>query len=65
MFILIKSRPELKMGHAVSKTRPLGQILEKTCVHSRRHSFDPINMKLCPNVYHNERGITLKLRYGE
>ena len=31
----------------------LGQILEKPCVHSRRHSFDPLFMKLCQNVNHH------------
>ena len=51
MFILIKSRPELKMGHVRSKPRSLGQILVKPCVHSRGHSFDPICMKLCQNVH--------------
>ena len=43
-----------KLGHVGSKTRSLGQILEKPCVHSRRHSFDHKFMKLCQNVnYHN------------
>ena len=31
MFILMKSRPELKMGHVGSKTRSLGKFLEKQC----------------------------------
>ena len=30
------------MGHVILKTRSLGQSLEKPCVLSRRHSFDPI-----------------------
>ena len=34
------------------KTMSLGQILEKPCVHSRRHSFDTSFMKLCQNVNH-------------
>ena len=34
------SRSDLKLGHVRSKTRSLGQILEKPCVHSRGHSFD-------------------------
>ena len=33
------------MGHVKSKTRFLGQFIEKSCVHSRGHSFDPIFMK--------------------
>ena len=51
MCVVIKSRPELKMGHVGSKTRSLGQFLEKPCVLSRRHSFDPVFMKLCQNDF--------------
>ena len=43
------SRSDLKLGHVGSKTRLIGQILEKPCVHSRGHSFDSKVMKL----YHN------------
>ena len=39
------------MGHVGSKTRPLGQFLEKPYVLSRRHSFDPVFMKLCQNDF--------------
>ena len=39
------------MGHVGSKTRSLGQFLEKTYVLSRRHSFDPVFMKLCQNDF--------------
>ena len=35
----IKFGPGLKLG---SKTRSLGQILVKHCVHSGGHSFDPV-----------------------
>ena len=38
------------MGHVESKTRLLGQILEKSCVHSRGHIFGQIIMKLGQNV---------------
>ena len=41
----------LEMGHVGSKSRSLGQILEKSCVHSKSHIFSPINMKLSQNVY--------------
>ena len=41
------------MGHVGSKTRSLGQISEKPCVPSRRHSFDLKFMKLCQEVNHN------------
>ena len=51
MFVIIKSWPELKIGHVRLKTRSLGQFLEKPCVLSRRHSFDPIFMKLCQNDF--------------
>ena len=50
MFVLIKSRTSLKVGHVGSKTRSLGQILEKPCVRSRSHIFSPIIMKLWQNV---------------
>ena len=43
MFISIKSRSQLKLGHIRSKARSQGQILEKkTCVHSGRYSLDLI-----------------------
>ena len=55
MLIIIISRSYLKLGHVGSKTRSqgqlLGQIIEKPCVHSRGHSFDPNSMKFCQNVY--------------
>ena len=51
MFVIIKSWPELKIGHVRLKTRSLGQFLEKPCVLSRGHSFDPIFMKLCQNDF--------------
>ena len=50
MFIIIKSWPDIILGHVTLKTRSLGQFLEKPCVLSRRHSFDAIFIKLCLNV---------------
>ena len=47
------SRSGLKLGHVGSKTRSLGQILEKPCVHSRGQGFDSKVMKLCQNVNHH------------
>ena len=38
------------MGHVRSKTRSLGQILEKPYVLFRGHIFSPIMMKLGQNV---------------
>ena len=43
----------LKLGDAGSKTRSLGQILEKPCVNSKRHSFNLKFMKLCQKVNHH------------
>ena len=45
-FVVMKSGMSSKMGHVRSKTRSLGQILEKPCVRSRGHIFSPIIMKL-------------------
>ena len=44
------SRSDLKLSHVGSKTRSLGQILEKSCVYSRGHSFDSKVMKLYQNA---------------
>ena len=53
MLMIIISRSSSKLGHGGSKTRALGQIVEKPCVHSKRHSFDPKFMKLCQIVNHH------------
>ena len=50
MLIIITSRSSSKLGHVGSKTRSLGQILEKPYVHSRGHSFDSKFTKLYQNV---------------
>ena len=50
MFVYIKSQFLLKVGHLGSKTRSLGQILEKPCEQDRDHIFDPIFIKLGQNV---------------
>ena len=46
MFISMKSRAYSELGHVRSKTRSLGQILEKPWVHSSRLSFDSTFMKM-------------------
>ena len=46
----MKSQMSLKLGHVGSKTRSLGQVLEKPCVCSRGHIFSQIIMKLGQNV---------------
>ena len=40
----------LKMGHVGSKTRSLGQILEKPCVRSRGHILSRILMEVGQDV---------------
>ena len=42
----MKSQTILKKGHVGSKTRSLGQILEKRCVLFCGHIFSPIILKL-------------------
>ena len=37
------------MGHVRSKTRSVGQIMEKPCEHSRGHIFGPTFIKLGQN----------------
>ena len=54
MFVLMKFRMSSKIGHVMSKTRLLVQILEKSCVGSRGHIFSPITMKLGQNVCYDE-----------
>ena len=54
MLIIIISRSSSKVGHLGSKTRSLGQILEKPCVLSKENSFDPKFMKVCQNVNHHK-----------
>ena len=50
MFVLTTSRTSSKMGKVRSKTRSLGQIIVKSCIHSRSHIFSPIFLKLAQNV---------------
>ena len=62
MLMSIISRSSTKLGHVESKTRSLGQILEKPCVYSKRHKFDPEFMKLCQIVNHHN--ILIKFETG-
>ena len=55
MISIIISRSGLKLDQVGSKIRLLDEIVEKPCVRSRGHSFDPKFMKLCQNV--NDRNI--------
>ena len=57
-----KSRSSSKLGYVGgSKTRSLGQILDKPCVHSRGHSFEQNSMKLCQNVNSHKSKSSSKL----
>ena len=38
------------MGHVGSKTRSVGQMIEKPCEHNTGHIMYPIIMKICQNV---------------
>ena len=49
------------MGHLGSKTRSLGQILEKPCVCSRGHIFSLIIMKLGQNLCLDESETSVKM----
>ena len=49
MIILTISRLCLNIGYVRSKSRSVGQIIEKPCEHSRGHSFGPIFIKLAQN----------------
>ena len=60
--VLMKSWTSWKMGLVGSKTRSLGQILEKPCVCSRGHIFSLIIMKHSQNVCLDE--ILDKLKDG-
>ena len=60
MLIIIISRSNSKLGHVGSKTRSLGQILEKPYVYSREHSFHPLFMKLCQNINHHNIQVRFK-----
>ena len=45
---------EFEMGHVRSKSRSLGKIVEKPCVHSEGPIFNLITMKLSQNVCDDE-----------
>ena len=54
MFILMSTRTLLNMGVVGSKSRSLGQILEKPCYRIAGHSFGPMFFKLAQDVYLDE-----------
>ena len=65
MLIIIMSRSSWKLGHVWSKTRSLGQILEKPCVHSTGHSFDLKFMKLNKPVNDNNIKVIFETGSGQ
>ena len=46
----MKSQTISKMGHVGSKTRSLGQMLEKPCARSRGDTFNQMIMKFGQNI---------------
>ena len=48
---LYESRGSLRLGQVTLSTKSLGQILEKSCVHSTGHNFDLIFMKQNINLH--------------
>ena len=50
MFVFMISRSSSKLGNLASKTRSLGQIKGKPCLHSRGHIFEVIIMNFAQNV---------------
>jgi len=51
MFILMMSRSSSILGHVGSKTRSVGQIIEKPCMHATGHIFQWIFLIIGQNVY--------------
>ena len=62
MIVLTISQLSLNMGDVGSKTRSVGQIMEKPCEHSRGQSFGPIFIKLAQNDHLDT--ISVKFEYG-
>ena len=61
MIILTISQPSSNMGHVGSKTRSVGQIIEKPCEHDTVHIMHPISMKICQNVCLDETSVKLNM----
>ena len=62
MFVLMMSRSSSIMGGAGSKSRSLGQILVKSCYHSRNHIFGLTYLKLAQNVCLDD--VSVKFDHG-
>ena len=61
MIILTISQLSSNMSDVGSKTRSVGQIIEKPCEHSTGHSFGPIFIKLAQNDHLDN--ISIKFEY--
>ena len=70
MFALVISRSVLIMDEIGTKSRSLGQILVKSCLHSRDHIFGPLFLRLGLNIYldnisvrfdHGRDGVRIKV----
>ena len=62
MIILAISQSSSNMGDVGSKTKSIGQIIEKPCEHPRGHSFGPIFIRLAQNDHLDD--ISVKFKYG-
>ena len=62
MIILTISQSSSNMSDVGSKTRSVGQIMEKPCEHSRGHSFGQIFIKLAQNDHLDN--ISVRFEYG-
>ena len=64
MFVWMKSQRSSKMGHVCSKTKSLGQILEKPCARSIGNIFSQMIMKLGQNVCLDQDWDGTRLKMG-
>ena len=62
MFVLMKPQSSGNMGHVGSKTRSVGQMIEKPCEPDASHIMYPIIMKICLNVCLDQTSV--KFEYG-
>ena len=61
MIILTISQSSSNMGEVGSKTRSVGQIMEKPCEHSRGQSFGPIFIKLAQNDHLDNISVQVRI----
>ena len=61
MIILTVSQSSSNMGDVGSETRSVGQIIEKSCEHSRGQSFGPIFIKLAQNDHLDNISVQVRI----